>query len=232
MRPRPHHGLMNELEHPIGGPRRLTEETGQMGWPDRGINFFSEAGERRASGEAGIHIVRVGTHALIARSRTTLWSRLRQHRGTLNPSGGNHRGSIFRKLIGDALMAQTPELGVSTWGKRATAPQHVREAERPLERLVSQRIGEMTVLFLPIGDAPGPKSDRAFIEQNAIALLSNYVEASIDAPSVHWLGRHSTYERVRRSGLWNNRHVDESCDPRFLDVLGNLVRGAAFCGSR
>jgi hypothetical protein len=32
-------------------------------------------------------------------------------------------------------------------------------------------------------------------------------------------------ERVRRSGLWNNNHVDEEYDPVFLDELLARVRG-------
>ena len=219
---------MDELDRHIGGQRRLAETTGKMRWPDRGVYFFFEPGERRTSDKGGSRIVRVGTHALKTGARATLWDRLRRHRGTINPPGGNHHGSIFRTLVGDALMAQAPELAVPTWGKKSSAPRHVREAERLLERLVSQRIGEMTVLFLPVEDAPGPQSARASIERNTIALLSGYIEAPVDAPSARWLGRHSTRERVRQSGLWNNNHVDENPDPRFLDVFHDFVRKAAF----
>ena len=96
----------------------------------------------------------------------------------------------------------------------------------PLECLVSQRIGEMSIVFLPVEDEPGSDSLRGFIERNAIALLSGYVESLIDPPSPNWLGHHSTRERVRRSGLWNNNHVDESVDPVFLDVFSDLVHEA------
>ena len=97
--------------------------------------------------------------------------------------------------------------------------------ERPLEVLASQRLGEMTLLFLPLADAPG--SERAFIERNSIALLSASSNPPTDAPSPDWLGRHSTRERVRRSGLWNNNHVDADIAPRFLEVLRRLVKEAA-----
>ena len=36
-------------------------------------------------------------------------------------------------------------------------------------------------------------------------------------------GLHSDREPVRRSGLWNNRHVDEGYDPSFLDVTKERV---------
>ena len=96
---------------------------------------------------------------------------------------------------------------------------------------MSQRLGEMTLLFLPIADAPGPDSERGFVERNSIALLSAYAKPSTDVPSPDWLGHHSTRERVRRSGLWNNNHVDAEVDPRFLEVLRRLVKkSASFMG--
>ena len=81
----------------------------------------------------------------------------------------------------------------------------------------------MPFLWLDVDDAPGPGSRRACIERNAIALLSGYAESVLDPPSPGWLGRHSDREPVRRSGLWNNRHVDENYDPSFLDVLEERV---------
>ena len=222
------YGLMDELEHRIGGRRRLGDTTGRMPWPCRGVYFFFEPGEMRFHSGEGSRVVHIGTHALKAGSRTKLWDRLYQHRGSLNPPGGNHRGSVFRQLIGDALMERSPALQIATWGQKASAPRRIREAERLLEDRVSRCIGEMTVLFLPVDDAPGPDSLRGFIKRNSIALLSSYVETPIetpvDPPSLDWLGRYSTRERVRRSGLWNNNHVDECTDLEFLEVLCKLVR--------
>jgi hypothetical protein len=70
---------------------------------------------------------------------------------------------------------------------------------------------------------PGPESQRGYIERNSIALLSSYNKAPLDPPSITWLGRHSDRERVRKSGLWNQNHVEEACDPAFLDCLDRLV---------
>ena len=218
------YGLMDELEHRIGGRRRLGDTTGRMQWPGRGVYFFFEPGEKRSYSGERSRVVRIGTHALKAGSKTTLWGRLYQHRGSLNLPGGNHRGSVFRQLIGDALMERSPTLRIATWGQNSSAPRQIRKAERPLEGRVSRCIGEMTVLFVPVDDTPGPDSLRGFIERNSIALLSGYVETLVDPPSGDWLGRYSTRERVRRSGLWNNNHVDECTDLRFLEVLCGLVR--------
>jgi hypothetical protein len=53
--------------------------------------------------------------------------------------------------------------------------------------------------------------------------LSNYVQAPIDRPSDNWLGAYCDRERVQRSGLWNNNHVDEEYDSEFLAVLERYV---------
>jgi hypothetical protein len=57
-----------------------------MGWPQRGVYFFTEEGERRHDTGEGLRIVRIGPHALKKGSRTTLWDRLSQHRGRKGPA--------------------------------------------------------------------------------------------------------------------------------------------------
>lgn len=216
------YALMDELARRTGGPRRLAECSGRMEWPPRGVYFFMEPDEvRRESGE-GLRIVRVGTHALKDQSRTTLWKRLSQHKGQARSSGGNHRGSIFRLLVGAALLADDPALCV-TWGQGNNAARAIREAERNLESRVSAVIGQMPFLFLHIGDDPGPQSLRGMIERNAIALLSNSGKTPLDAASKGWLGYRCPRERVKASHLWNQNHVDEAYDPAFLDTLETLI---------
>lgn len=210
------------LEERLGGARRLSGCSGRMEWPARGIYFFMEEGEVRTETGGGPRIVRVGTHALKAGSKTKLWTRLKQHKGTVRSGGGNHRGSIFRKIVGAALI-QKESLEYPTWGKGDSAPREIRKYEQPLERKVSTMIGDMPFLWIAIEDEPGPDSLRGYIERNAIALLSNYGKQPVDPPSPLWLGRHCDREKVRNSGLWNSNHVDETYDPAFLDVLQRLI---------
>lgn len=82
----------------------------------------------------------------------------------------------------------------------------------------------MPFLWLAINDESGPGSLRGYIERNSIALLSNYAKDSFDPPSRNWLGRLCNRDRVRKSGLWNQNHVDEQYDPAFLDTLERLIR--------
>ena len=228
--------LLDRLELRLGGTRTLAQCDGSMDWPKRGVYFFFEPGEERTGSGRGRRIVRVGTHALVSRSRSTLWRRLHQHRGSARMSGGNHRGSIFRLLVGAALARRAPPLPRS-WGMANSLKQaasqlgmpdaEVRSAESDLERRVSRCIGSMPFLWLDVGDPPGPGSLRGLIEKNAIALLSGYgLESPIDPPSAAWLGRDSDRELVRSSGLWNNRHVNEPyepSEPSWLDALARQI---------
>src|SRR5262249_52347472 len=150
----------------------------------------------------GLRIVRAGTHALKAGSRTTLWKRLSQHRGHENSGGGNHRGSIFRLLVGSTLF-HAGGMSCPTWGIDNTAPLAVRTSEEIAEREVSRIIRAMPFLWLEINDPPGPDSVRGYIERNTIALLSNLGKPPLDGASALWRGRACDRgkARVRDSGL-------------------------------
>ena len=218
------YALLATLEDTLGGARQLSACTGRMDWPRRGVYFFREHGESRSLGERNARIVRVGTHALRNGAGTTLWTRLAQHRGTASNQGGNHRGSIFRLIVGSALLARNGEVH-PTWGVGKSGSRHIRKNEHSLEMAVSDVIGRMPFIWLPVDDRPGPDSNRGYIERQAIALLSNYERQPLDPPSAKWLGAFCPSERVRKSGLWNQRHVDECYDPGFLDTLDSYIEG-------
>ncbi len=175
--------LLRQLEELLGGTRRLSDCTGRMSWPTRGVYFFMEPGEGRSETGHGLRIVRVGTHALTARSKTKLWDRLRQHRGPASSGLGNHRGSIFRLIVGTALIERDGICCPSWDDGHGHAPSEIRQRERPVEGAVSQVIGRMPLLWLGIEDEPGRSSLRGYLERNAIALLSNYGRHAIDPPT-------------------------------------------------
>jgi hypothetical protein len=171
--------------------------------------------------------VRVGTHALRPTDQTTLWGRLRQHRGRIagrNPGGGNHRASIFRGHVGTALIQRDHLPGglLDSWASRHPSPGWA-EAEDQLERAVSQHIRAMPFLWLAVPTRPDASSDRSLIERNSIALLS-CATGSPDTPSPGWLGHHATSNNVRRSGLWNSNFVVEPYQPGFLELFASLTR--------
>jgi len=216
------YSVIDDLERKIGGARTLARSSGRLRWPKRGVYFFRELGENRTNTGSGPRIVRVGTHALKLGSRTKLWTRLSQHQGQVRTGGGNHRGSIFRLIVGTALIAQRG-YHFPTWGTGNTAAPDIRARETPMEGEVSHVIGGMPFLWLAVEDEPRADSARGDIERNAIALLSNYNKPSLDPSSPEWLGHYCDRDRVRKSGVWNSNHVDESYDPAFLDRLEHLV---------
>lgn len=225
------YALLDELEERLDGARRLADSSGHMGWPKRGVYFFREPQEVRTDTGTAARIVRVGTHGLKAGSRSTLWGRLAQHKGTARSGGGNHRGSIFRLVVGASLMARDGPC-CSTWGQGSSAPREVREGERSMEQAVSDVVGEMPFLWLAVEDDPGPSSSRGYIERNAIALLSNYGREPIDPPSTHWLGHFSDREKIAQSGLWNSNHVEEDYEPVFLNAMQQMIESVGACRGR
>ena len=106
-------------------------------------------------------------------------------------------------------------------------PSAILNAELTLERAVRSQVRSLEFLWLEIADPATPESDRGLIERNSIALLSNFGRPALDPATPGWLGRDCDRERVRLFGLWNNRHVDELHDPRFLSLLERYVRGAS-----
>jgi hypothetical protein len=189
--------ILDKLRERLHGSHLLEGCNGRMSWPGRGVYFFFESGEFRSDRSQRPRVVRVGTHALKAGSKSSLWQRLSQHRGTAS-RGGNHRGSIFRLLVGEALKGCGQYQSVVSWdigndASKAAAQlsisrQEVGLCEHPLEVAVSNYIRSMPFLWIGIDDEPGPVSDRGVIERNSIALLSNHCKAAIDPPSGKWLG--------------------------------------------
>jgi len=124
------YNLLDRLEDTVGGKQRLKNCTGYMDWPDRGVYFFFAKGETRDSTDQ-LRLTRIGTHAVSSGSGTSLWNRLRTHRGANSGTyedGGNHRGSVFRKRIGEAMIEQDgledeyPTLGRRVQRRARTTP--------------------------------------------------------------------------------------------------------------
>ena len=219
--------LLSELEERLGGKRTLGDLSG-ITFPDRGVYFFFEPSENRSDSGHGSRVVRVGTHAVSAGSKTKLRSRLAQHRGAVKSGGGNHRGSIFRLIVGEALAARHPELICPHWSKGSSAPASICSGEQILEAAVSAYLRSMPFVWIEADDPSGKESIRNTVERNSIAMLSNYgrhEEDVVDPLSTSWLGGRSGRAKVRGSGLWNSNYVDDGTyDPGFLGQLEGLVR--------
>ena len=193
----------------------------------RGVYFFLDPAERRSNGRP--RIVRVGTHALKAGSSSTLRQRLSQHRGSIASGGGNHRGSIFRLLVGQAMIAKGLVGPCRSWGSKshrsaAARAMNVPDAtlaamEAPIERAVSSYLARLQVVCVPVPDEAGPGSLRGVVERGAIALLAEAARQGLVRADTDWLGHWSDRPGVRTSLLWNQNHVDEPWSAAFLEAL-------------
>src|SRR6266851_2825565 len=214
--------LLERLSQGLVGPRRLAESSGKQTWPRRGLYFFFEPNEFRSFENDTKRVVRVGTHAVSAGSKSTLWNRLRTHKGS-EDGRGNHRGSIFRLHVGAAMQSNlSKDVSLPTWGVGQSAAKHVRLSEEVLEKKVSEFLGAMSVLWLQIEDEPAARSDRSYLEKNSIGLLCG-PSGPIDLPSEAWLGRKSASQEIRFSGLWNVDYISWKYDRRFLEVLDRYI---------
>lgn len=218
--------LFEDLKEQVGGMQRLRNCTGYMDWPERGVYFFFAADETRDSTDHQ-RLTRVGTHAVSSGSGTSLWNRLRTHRGANSGTyegGGNHRGSVFRKRIGEAMIERHGlHEEYPHWGKESSAGRNRRLDELELERRVSDYIRDLPFLWINVDDEPGQDSDRAYIERHTIALASNYQKEPIDPRSDSWIGQASPRNEISDSGLWNINHVAENYGPVFLDSLETAI---------
>lgn len=215
------YSLLGAVREGIRGPRWLRQCNGRMPWPEKGVYFFLEPREIRFNKDC-IRITRVGTHAVSRGATSTLWGRLRTHRG-IGSRGGAHRSSVFRLHVGSAILSKAGRQDqFAHWGRGVRADKEILTHEALLESEVSAYIGDMEVLYLNINDAPSSVSDRAYIEKNAIALLSR-AGSAVDPPSESWLGLFSPSLAIRRSGLWNLNYVNGPYDRNFLEVLRYYV---------
>lgn len=214
------YSLLNKLNDGLNNGIRLGKTDGKMNWPKKGVYFFFGDGEFRKTSPFESRVVRVGTHAISKGSSSTLWNRLRTHRGTLK-LGGNHRGSVFRLHVGNSLISKYG-LEYPTWSNGSSADRDTKEYEKPLEKRVSEVLGKMKILWLAINDKSSADSDRAFIERNSIALLSTFFRTH-DTAGKDWLGNYNPHNSIIKSSLWNVNHVEEDYDPRFLEIFEKYV---------
>lgn len=208
------------LAENTGGIFRFSECNGRMLWPKRGVYFIVDFHEKCLFSNGRPRIVRIGTHAVSNGSKSTLWNRLKTHKGT-GDGGGNHRGSIFRLHVGNAIIKKEG-LSCDTWGVGQNAGKETREKEQYLEKLVSEYIGQLGVIVLDVDDLPSSTSARAYIEKNSIALISS-LNSSFNFSTLNWLGAFSPRNEIRDSCLWNINYISSEYDPGFMQIFEQYV---------
>lgn len=207
------------LHERTDGPYYLSDADGSLDWPDRGIYiFFSADTDLELDPVEEWRITRIGTVGDCAGSKSTLWERLRAHRGTKQgeyADGGNARGSIFRKHVGRAIIEDEGlEEKYPNWGTphrnlpdELSTPE-LRAQEHSLELRVSEYIRDLPFLVIDIPGDPGPDCDRARIEKNLIALVAHARRTTPALKKDGWVGHCSPHAEVAKTGLWNIDHVN------------------------
>ncbi len=191
--------------------------------PESGWCFYFEEGERRYDMSIP-RVVRVESYSSQDTKRP-IYRQLLKHRGSIAGTysgGGNHRLSVLRKHIGTAII-NSLALPCQTW-EEEKANAFIRKEEHWLETMVSEISSSMEVLLLSF--EAGQERDRIleYVEQNAIALLSNFNKYPIDSPSPDWLGNFCSNELVKESGLWNTNGVMLKYDHNFLEIFQKIVK--------
>jgi hypothetical protein len=159
---------------------------------------------------------------------------MRTHFGT-TAGVGNHRSSIFRLHIGRSMIEAGLTKVVPSWGStELPKASNLRKREDYLEAKVSNYIGHLLVTFIEVPGDASKSNDRAYLEQNLIALLSNSYKP-LDLASHRWLGLNSDKSEIRKSGIWNVNHTAQAYDPSFLAMLDyyvSLTLGTPQLGSK
>jgi len=110
------YGLLKDLEKSLDGQHLFKNCDGRLSWPKRGVYFFFEPGEYRTHNKNELRVVRVGTHMVSKGSKAPFWNRLKTHRRT-EDGVGNHRASVFRLHIGDAMLKRSAgKFWLPSWG--------------------------------------------------------------------------------------------------------------------
>jgi len=190
--------------------------------PEQGVYFFFDPTEPTRFSSSQPRLVRIGTHGVSAGSKATLRDRLRTHLGTSN-GFGNHRSSVFRLHVGEALIRRDNlRERFPDWGTGQNSSAEVREKERPLEKMVSEIIGNLLVGFVAVSDQSMKTSARSTIERLTIALFTENFQP-VEGPTAHWLGLHSQHEIIALTGLWNLRDSGTRTDLKVTKLIGDRL---------
>lgn len=162
---------------------------------NNGLYFFYEDGETSKHSPRG-KVIRIGNHP---RVQNRLIGRLQDH------YYGGKNGSVFRKLLGGALIrrANSKDLCLKHWEEQdsPTCPK-CKPVEKKVSKLMRDKFKFRCVHIKN-------KKLRNRMEKILIATLSLCPACSNSTKK--WLGRYanSKKDKVRKFGLWNSQYAGE-----------------------
>ncbi|OEF98819.1 hypothetical protein BHF71_10325 [Vulcanibacillus modesticaldus] len=184
--------------------------------PQNGIYILFEKGERCNGLD---RIVRIGTHT----GNNQLRSRLIQHF-----IDENKDRSIFRKNIGRALLNMRNDDYLKVWELDLTSKKNKQKYNSLVDKDYQNKIEiEVSKIiqdnFSFVVFEENDKENRLFLESKIIAEIS---KCSNCKPSSNWLGKYSTKEKIRESGLWqvNNLYKKGFSEQEFIQFKNRFLQ--------
>lgn len=222
---------LGDLAEATGGPYYLSDYESSWNFPQRGIYvFFHPSTDPQVDPPTEWSIARIGTVGVSEGSTATLQGRVRQHRGNASgkygEGGGNHRGSVFRLHVGQALKEKHGwQDKYPHWGSSHRdlpddlETESLRQNEHSLEQRVSEYIRSMPFLVIDIPGEPHSDCERARFEKNLIALVSHKRRTNPALMNSDWLGISSPRAEINQTGLWNINHVSGFYSESIINEL-------------
>ena len=196
--------------------RAASEDQMTFGWMDADPSATPSAAKRFLDSVRSNRAL--PTHFLISCGKNK-----QPHRSRAAELYGNHRASVFRLHVGEAIIrrdnlrARFPE-----WGKNQNAERPIVEGERELEGLVTSYISRLQLQCIEVTDRASKNSARSTIEKSSIALFTERL-VPVEPPSSSWLGLHSAHESIVRTGLWNVRDTGKKADFQVIELISNRL---------
>jgi hypothetical protein len=180
-----------------------------------GIYILFEKGEKTKDGMN--RVVRVG----INEKQDRFLNRINDH------FTGNHRGSVFRKHIGRAILTKTNRGSyLPIWNLTNKQVALKRDTinwakENEIEKEVSAFIEEyFTFSIVQINK----EVQRMDLE---VKLISSLAFEAFNLPSKNWLGHFHPDLKIQQSGLWNIQHLRDSrklIEDDLIVLKNNLIQ--------
>jgi len=198
--------------------------------PESGIYFFYEKGEMWGHGGNKPRIVRIGTH-----KKNNFKSRMADHYlidrkivYDVNKPKPSDR-SIFRKNLGRAILNKNNDSYLQIWNVDFTLKENRNnmknerdlQKEKEIENQISCLLEYNFFFRFIIFDNEEKRIGTDSLEKRLIGTVANCTECQ---PSNYWLGKYSSIEKIRRSGLWIVQYLQsESIDEKDMLLIEDLI---------
>lgn len=189
--------ICNELHLLVNKLERYRFPFNEQDIPLNGIYVLFQEGEHAHGGD---RIVRIGTHT----GNNRLRSRLKEH--FINE---NKDRSIFRKNIGRTLLNMRKDSYIGGWELDLTTRKNKDRYFKFVDQAYQSKVeNEVTKTIQKVFSfavlEESDKSNRKLLKSRIVAEVSKCADCKA---SPNWIGKYSTKEKIRVSGLWQEQEL-------------------------